>query len=237
MGIRVVAVGTGIVGDSGLEVAIAMAGFATGLQVFTKQRILRLGVIELCCETTPLPRRGTVAGFTALLELSAMRIVVAGGAAIEFQAGKFRHTRGIWKVTLLARCLPMLSREDELRFGVVEVARVLPILRVMTLRAVGAELALVLVLMAACATWRQSEIGAGWVLHLEAGSLRLLDIRRVMTFVAGQTRVFSVECEAGLAVIELRGRRIPVQQAKRDPVVFGVTAHACSFWFRHKYGM
>lgn len=172
MGIRIVAVGTGIVGDSGLEVAIAMARLATCFEVLADQWILRLGVVELRCEITPLPRRGVVAGFAPLLELSAMRVVVTGGAAIKFQAGKFCRTRAIRNVALLARRLPMQSGENKLRLRVVEIAGVLPILRVMTLRTVCAELSLVLVLMTASAAGRQSQIGAVQVFYQDIGPLQ-----------------------------------------------------------------
>jgi hypothetical protein len=113
-------------------------------------------MIELSGERTTFPCGGAVARFAALLKLAAMWIAVARCTAIELQADIFGDAASIRNMALLAWRLSMQASERKSGFGVIEVARVFPILRVMALQAIGAELPLMFVVMTRRAGARQS---------------------------------------------------------------------------------
>lgn len=145
--VRLMAVGTSIVRYGRFKVAIAMAGFAAQLKVLAEQGILRLRVIELHREVASFPTRGAMARFAALLEGTAMRIAVARCTPVEPQPHKLQHACCVGGMALLTGDLAMQSAQRELRFRVIERARVLPVVAVVTLQAVRPQLALVLVLV------------------------------------------------------------------------------------------
>ena len=224
--IGLVAVGADIVRDGRLEVSAAMTDVPTHFKVLSSKRVLRLGVVELSDERALLPRGRAVAGFTTLLELSAMRIVVARRTAIELESNIFRYAVGAGSVTLLTSDLAMQSGQRELGFRVVEATRVFPVLIVMALQTVRAKLPLVLVFMARDAIARKAQVSSVGVLHLQRRAFQVADVRGVVALGAGEARVFAIECKTRLGVIELRRRGVPVQETEVRAVVLGMAAHA-----------
>src|SRR5664279_2288968 len=112
--IGLVAVGADIVRDRSLEVSGAMTGLTPHIKVLSCQRILGLGVVELSDERALLPCGSAVAGCAPLLELSAMRIVVARRTAVELESDIFRYAVGAGCVTLLTSDLAMQPGQREL---------------------------------------------------------------------------------------------------------------------------
>lgn len=211
--IRLVAVGAEIVSDGGLEVGATMALLATYFQVFSQQRVLRFRVVEIGAERVRLfPAGDVVAVFAGLAgKGGAMRIGVAGGAAVELESDIFGRAVLLGCVALGAGNTDVRSPQGELGLAVVEGrARGLPVGCVVALQAVGAELAAMLIFVTRDAVARDAEEGSCEILAGERGPFDGRDVLRVVTLVAGQARVLAVEDEAGFGMVVSVRRRVPL---------------------------
>ena len=169
---------------------------------------------------------------TILLEFTLVRVGVAGGAGRKGKPEISRLPVRSSSVALLATNVQVLPRERIARFRVVEILLidpgVLPVGRIVALRAVGPEPALVLVLMTCGALRRQAEIGLAQVLLrlCQKTSRRRWNIFRLMTLAAAYADMLPIQHVAGLGVIESFWSRVPVQEGEVLPVVIGVALDA-----------
>ena len=142
------------------KLASGMASRATHLDVRAQEREFGFRVVEFKLRQEFFPARGCVAFLAALLEAAAVRIQVAVGATAELHILKSRRTaRRIRFVAFFTGNLRVKSRQRIARLGVIEFFRVLPVVYVVTTRAVFAELSLVDVFVTALALGGQAEIG------------------------------------------------------------------------------
>ncbi len=139
--------------QSFLEVSFRVTPYALDLGMFSKQRKLRLGMIKRaihlgCCN--PVPACGAMTGLTSLREAASMRIGMAVVAAAKWDSGVARLVVGPRSVTLQAGNLDVQTGKGITRERMVEVSNIdfFPLGEVVTLQAVGAQPALMLVLMA-----------------------------------------------------------------------------------------
>ena len=97
----------------------------------------------------------------------------------------------------------------------------------MTPRAIGSKAALVLVLVAVDAAWRQAKPGA---IKIFAGEKYPSLCRNVLCGVAGATsdsNMLAIEVITGLRVIEAARSRGPMHHLKVGAVMVGMTLDAC----------
>jgi len=131
MRIGLVAVGTCLVGYRRLEVSAGVASHARHIDVLSKQRKLRLRMVECRGEAGFLPRRGVVAGIAPLFEFAFVRILMAIGAACERQPCIAWLPVRAGGMTTLAQNIPVRTCKWIAGLGVIEVlpvnARCLPI--------------------------------------------------------------------------------------------------------------
>lgn len=105
-----------------------------------------------------LPTAGGVAGFTGSLEGSLVWVGMAGGASIEFYSRELHGlVRSRWKVAFVANNLGMKTGQGILRFGVVELLCLLPVIEIVATLAIRAELAFVGISMAGHAVLRERQ--------------------------------------------------------------------------------
>ena len=101
-----------------------------------------------------------MAGFAGFLELTFVRIEVAIGTGDEFHVVIARCAAGrIGLVALVAGDLHMQASERVARFCVIEIPGGLPILDVVALRALIAELTFVRIVVTCGAIGRKAEVG------------------------------------------------------------------------------
>src|SRR5580700_9576597 len=115
--IRLVAVVAVREWDLLFEIAVDVARHAGNLRVLSDERIFRFRVVEIIPRQHRLPAAGGMAGLAGFLELSRVRINVAGGAGVEFHVAiPRRPSRQIRLVTFFAGNLYMQAGERIPRF-------------------------------------------------------------------------------------------------------------------------
>lgn len=128
------------------------------------------------------------------------------------------------RVTFSALHLNMQTGQWVPCFGVIELSDVdgFPVLEVMALLAVRAEASFVLIFMTGDTSRRQAKIRAVQILDLNRLALKRRSVRWIVTFVAVEYGVLTLEHISGFLVIE--GPYIPLDQRKIFSIVFGVAA-------------
>src|SRR5579864_962122 len=128
-----------------LEVPVGVALFATDSRVFAFQRVLGFRVIEILAERLlrdSLPTRGTMARGTCLGEAAVVRVLVAIGTQVEWNARVPRLAIRSVRVALGALHLGVETGQRIARLRVIELVanlQRLPIFVVVTLQAVRAQ--------------------------------------------------------------------------------------------------
>lgn len=207
-----------------------MTGQARDPKVLADQSEVRLRVVEGREERARLPPRCSVAGLARLLELTFVRIHVAGTALSKGDSGVARLAIRPSCVAFLAGDVLMQAGQRKMCLGMIEAVcvdlRALPVRGRMALDAVCAEAALVLVLVARDAVGRKTEPGMTEILARQKAAPRLNYMRRLMAGATTHAHVLPIQRIAGLRVVESLGRRIPVQQGEVLAVVVRVTLYA-----------
>jgi len=225
--VRSVAIGTTRECHSLLEVPAGVALRTLNQEVFSEQRISRIGMIEPLTGRNLFPTCGGVAGFAGLWKGAVMRIGVAVAAFCEWDSGEawLAALRGC-RMTFLTSHLCVQSRERKVRLVVIEFCGCFPIYKIVALRAVLPELAAVRVLMAGHAIGGQTKKRLVQVFDLDQRANSSADVRRCVALVAGNVGVFTLQRVSGLVVVETPFRRNPVDQLKILAVVLRVTFRA-----------
>lgn len=140
------------------EIASGVALHAIHLSVSAKKGKFRLGMVERAIQRRCrdlLPSGGAVTGLAGLGKTTTVRIGMAIRATAECNFGVPRLFVLPGRVALLARDLGMQTGQRIPSNRMVERAETdpLPVTVIVTLQAVGSELALVFVLMAVAAAW------------------------------------------------------------------------------------
>jgi hypothetical protein len=152
-----------------LEVTAQVAQFAGQIQVLPFERVSGRSVVENVKDGSarylPVGQRVTAAATGA--ETALVLILVAGGAVLEGDPLIFDVRLGIldFRMAFIALHLFVRSGQSEARAPMIEPGGVFPAQGVMTIYAVTRKLAAMLVVMAACAFVRESEIGAAEILR------------------------------------------------------------------------
>ncbi len=171
-----------------------------------------------------------MAGFATLFEFALVGICVAIPAILEFESCV------AWQPTL-AGCVALgtgrgevLAGERVACLGVIECLLVelgaLPRGGVVALQAVGAQAALMVILVAGGARGAETHVGAIQVLGLQNRPLCRGDVLRGVAAAAGGGGVLSVQNVAGLGVVESLRRGIPMDHIEVFAVVIGVALDA-----------
>src|SRR5579862_1518006 len=216
-------------GEFFLEVALQVASFAFDGLVFSRQRVLGLGVIEGIVESRcrdAFPAAGVVAGGASLvLEAAFVRVSVAVVALAEGKTFIPRRALRVGRVALLAFHFLVKSGQGVARLVVIELARrILPIDEVVALDAIRAEPAFVEILVARRAGLRDPEKRLTEILHLDRGALGSGNLIGRVALIAGEAGVFALEQVARFFVIELIG--VPFDKREVHAIVIGVAAYA-----------
>jgi len=217
-----VAVTTAGVSQRPAEVCAFVAGSAGHLPMLAGEREGGLAVIVL--RARRFPRVRAVARLARRRKAPAMRIGVAGGAAVEAQTlvNRLVPDPGVGPVALRARHAEVRTREREPGLAVVEAAYALPVLMVVTLQTMAAQLATVLVLVAGRAGRGQAEEGPVEDTDLDVAARGGGNAGRIVTALAGESAMFAFQRISGLRMVELLLRGLPVHQAEVFAVVLGV---------------
>ena len=160
-----------------------------------------------------------------------MGVGVAGSAGGEVEPGKpWRLPGRDGRMALRASDFCVQAGEGITGFGVIEAAYVFPVGGVVAGLAILAQSALVKVFMAGHAgTGEPKKALVGIFLTNQRPHLRLHEFCRV-ALLALDRRVLAFQSIAGLAMIELLLRRLPVDEAEVFTVVFGMAARAILVW-------
>lgn len=130
----------------------------------------------------------------------------------------------------------MFAGERELSFGVVEILAIdfggFPIKRRVTTGAVSTQPALVLVLVAIDAGWRQAKPSAIEIFSGEQCTRLRWNVLRGVARTTANVGVFAIEVVSSLGVIETTGSWIPMHHLKIGAVVIGVAFDARGAWNR-----
>ena len=225
-----VAIGTRLESNLGFEIAALVAVNARYLPVLSNQWVVGLGVIELARKGRSRPRRGSVARFAGLFELALVGIGVAIHAKLEFESGVAWLPIVAWRVALGARRGHVLARQRIAGLGVIECLLIelgaLPRCGVVALQAVGAETALVLVLVARSARGTKPHPGVVELLFAQQRAGGRSDVLGGVAIAASGGCVFPIQDIAGLGVVEALHRRVPVEHVEVFAVVVGVALYA-----------
>ena len=128
-------------------------------------------------------------------------------------------------MALLALYLGMQSGERETCPGVIELpGGIFPVRAVVALRAIGAQAAVVSVLVAGGAGRAQSQKGPAQIVDLDRGPLGARNIPGSVTEITADSGVFALQYIASLLVVEIL--RIKLDQLEVGSVVFRVAARA-----------
>ena len=208
-----------------------MAGQAGHFGVLAQQWVIRLGMVELRLKRRFFPRRRAMAGFAGLAESALVRIGVAIGTVVEFDARIARLAVAARGVALLACRIHVHPGQRKARLRVVESGLVdlslLPVHGGMALYAGRAETSLVRVLVACRAVRRESHPCVAEVFCAKQRAGRSSDVLCGVTRSAADTRVPAIQRVAGGRVIESLRRGIPVNHGEVLAVVVGMAFDAC----------
>lgn len=146
---------------------------------------------------------------------------------------------GFWLVALGARHALVSAVQRVLGLSVIEVTHVLPLRDHVAALAGGAQLAAVLVLVAARARGRQSQVSSMQVLHANALARLGRDVFRTVASLAVEMRMAAFERIAGFAVVELIQADFPQDRHKVLAIVLGVALDAgiIAGFVCHQHGM
>ena len=149
--------------DLRLEVPSLMASVAIHFQVLPKQRKIRLRMVKPIRKPRLRPTQRRVAGVTSRLELTLVRILVAIRTIRKLQPFVTWLPILTCRMALFARHALMQARQRKYRLRMVKrlqvKLRLLPVRRIVALRASRPKSPLVLVLMAINTTRLQSHVG------------------------------------------------------------------------------
>lgn len=136
-----------------------MTSEAVHTLVLPEQGIPSFRVIEFfvyVVERNTLPAASAMAGLAGLSKATLVRIGVTVGALAEDEPHVTWLVVGTRSVALLTRNLRVQSGQRIPGFGVVELCDIFPVFKVVALLTIGAETAVVLVLVAGRASLRQT---------------------------------------------------------------------------------
>ncbi|HUE54913.1 MAG TPA: hypothetical protein VMO76_03715 [Candidatus Udaeobacter sp.] len=209
------------------EISLQVAFRTADHDVLSEERVLGLGMVEFKARQQFLPSCGGVTFFAALLEGAFVRINVAVDAGLELHVPvACRAARHIGLVALLALDFDVKTRQGIAGLGVIELLCRFPVRVIMALQAIVPKLAFVHIFVARHAILCKPEERLRKILHFdERAVIANHESRRVALF-AGDPSVLSFQLVAGLAMIKLFLRRLPVDQAKVFSVVIQMTANA-----------
>ena len=208
-----------------LEISARMALGTIDRGVFALKRVLGLRVIEAlidCLQRDFFPTARTVAGLATLRKASVVRILVAIGTQIKWNANILRLAVGAVDVALGALHLGMQAGQGISGLGMIEFADVngLPVDEVVTREAIRSETSFVLIFVARDTTGRETEVGTAEILNLDGRAFLGRDARGIVALVAVQALVFAFEQIPSLFVIE--SLDIPLDQREVLSVVLGM---------------
>nr|WP_228486357.1 hypothetical protein [Paludibaculum fermentans] len=204
-----------------------MALLAVDGAVQAHQRKLRAAVIESGFAVDRLPVLRGMALLAVGRECPSVFVRMAGLALFlenEVLVLNPVAERSDWFVATIAADPGMRTREGELGFVVLEAGGVLPLILRMALLTIGAERSAVDVVMTTCACPTQAEQRLGKVVLFQFLPGGVQDMLGLVTLLAGQPGVTSLQHEPGLAVIELGFRNTPADQLEGPPIVLSVTS-------------
>ena len=217
-----------------LEISIGVALRAIDTGVFAFQRELGLGMIEALVdglERNLFPSAGAVARLAALREAPMVRVFVTIGTLIEGNANVLRFAVHSIHVALSALHLGVQAGQRIAGLRVIEIGLTgladidrLPVHEIVALQATWAEAALVLILVAADATRRQTEVSPAWIFDLDGRTFLRGDARGIVALAALQARVLAFEQVSSFLVIERFD--IPLDQRKVFTVMLRVATGA-----------
>lgn len=224
MRVGTMAVGTLCERDWFLEISARVALRTRHGGVFSAERELRFAVIELFTEDRSRNRSPcacVVTGLTSRGKCAAVRILMAIGASFECKPFPFwLGFETTCHVALLTRYVHMGAGQLKTRLRVIELGcRRLPIGCVVTPLAILAKLPPMFIRVARHATRRQAQVRAVQILHANRRSLTRGDVRRVMTFVAGDSAVFPIKSPASFRMIKLGLRGLPSNKVELESVM------------------
>lgn len=211
------------------EIPSGVALHAIHLSMPAKERKFRLGMVERAIQRRCrdlLPARGAVTGLAGLGKTTTVRIRVAIRATAECNSGVARLFVLPGSVALLARDLGMQTSQRIARHRMVERAETdrFPVSVIVTLQAVGSELSVVFVTMAAAAARGQTQKRSAQISCFDDRAFARRHALWPVTLVAFQPGVFALQPVAGLRVIE--SLAIPLDEGKIFFVVLGVALRA-----------
>lgn len=209
------------------EVGRRVALLAVDGAVQAHQRKLRAAVIESGFAVDRLPVLRGMALLAVGRECPSVFVRMAGLALFlenEVLVLNPVAERSDWFVATIAADPGMRTREGELGFVVLEAGGVLPLILRMALLTIGAERSAVDVVMTTCACPTQAEQRLGKVVLFQFLPGGVQDMLGLVTLLAGQPGVTSLQHEPGLAVIELGFRNTPADQLEGPPIVLSVTS-------------
>jgi len=225
MRIRRVAIAALRKGQRLLEISALVARLARYFQMLPNQRIFCLRVVKLLAHRSRvdlLPTRRVMARLARPLEFSLVRICVTGVASIKRQSFVPRLAVRTRRVALLALHLHVRPGQWIARLRMIELRCLLPVDDVMTLQAILPQLSLMKILMARNAIGGQPQERPRNVLHLDLRTLAGRNMRRRMTFRAGNSRVLPFQLVPCLGVIKIVG--IEAENSEVHTIMLGVAA-------------
>jgi len=209
------------------EIACRVAFGASHFFVHSDQRIFCFGMVELHRRIHFFPGGRRMAGFARSLKRTFVRIGVAIDASAELDTSKLHGLVGArGDVALLAGDLDVHSGQRVLGLGVVELLGLLPVGYIVAAHAVGPELPSMDVFVARRAILRKPQKRTGKIFLSNQLALRRDHMCRRVALFARYRFVFFDERVAGLAMIELLERRLPVDQREILAVMLEVATDA-----------
>jgi hypothetical protein len=162
-----------------------------------------------------------------------MRILMAGGARGEINAFVLNDFRvGLARlVTLRALDVFVLPGEREMGGGVIKFLNCFPVVGVVAVLALGAQLSGVVILMAGKTRGVEPFEGLRQVVHHDVLAIFRRNVFRAVALLAFQLCVLANQRVTGLLVVELFFRGLPLEDAKPFAIVLGVAAGAVGVAF------
>ena len=211
-----------------LEVAVLMAIYAGHLGVFSEQRVLGFGVVELKSRKNFFPSRGGMAVLATLgLERAFVGIDVAIDARVKLHVVIARRSAGFVRlVALFARHFLVLPGQRIASLVMVEILGFFPIHEVVAFQAVVSEPSFVNILVARNAILDEPKKRSGQILDLDERALFFHHVHRGVAFLARQTSVLAQQLVTRQVVVKFFLRRLPVNEIEVRSVVIQVALHA-----------